>query len=76
MPPELEGLKRTESENESYKEGLIISFVFLLLVSGLVVVLRIYSKLRFLRKIGSEDVCSVTAYVCQMYLVLVPRKNS
>ena len=55
---------RTPEENEAYRQRLVASFIVLPLMSGLVVALRMYAKLRVIRNFGVEDIAALAAYVC------------
>ena len=57
-------LDRTEEENQHFRERLIIAFIALLLISGFIIAVRLYTKLRIVRNLGPEDVCILCAYVC------------
>ena len=57
---------RTPEENEAYRQRLVVSFIILPLMSGLVVALRMYAKLKVIRNFGVEDVAATAAYVCHV----------
>ena len=61
-------LDRTEEENQHFRERLIIAFIALLLISGFIIAVRLYTKLRIVRNLGPEDVCILCAYVCHSRL--------
>ena len=59
---------RSEAENERFKERLLITFIALLVLSGFVLALRLYTKVRIVRNWGLEDACAICAYVCHKRL--------
>ena len=61
-PPGVEA--RTPEENEVYRQRLLVSFIMLLLMSGLIIALRIYAKVKIIQSFGIEDIAALAAYVC------------
>ena len=60
-PPGVEA--RTPEENEAYRQRLLVSFIMLLIMSGLVIGLRMYAKLKIARNLGVDDMATLAAYV-------------
>lgn len=66
-PPGVEA--RTPEENEAYKQRLLVSFITLLLMSGLVIGLRMYAKLKIARNLWVDDMVTTAAYVRLVSLI-------
>ena len=60
-PPGVE--PRTPEENETYRRRLLVSFIMLLVMSGLIVGLRMYAKLKIVRNLGIDDMATLAAFV-------------
>lgn len=60
-PPGVES--RTPEENEAYRQQLLVSFITLPLISGLVIGLRMYAKLKIARNLWVDDMATMAAYV-------------